>query len=61
MTVRFQSFGDAAGAAAIVGEVERPEAAVAQAIMAVACLVFLFIGMKSFRDARKAREAAAAS
>ena len=42
------------------GEVERPEAAIAQGIMAVACLIFLALGVKSFRDARKAREAAAA-
>jgi hypothetical protein len=40
------------------GEVERPAAAVAQAIMALACAVFIALGVKSFRDARKAREAA---
>lgn len=36
------------------GEVERPEAAVAQAVMAVVCAVFIALGVKSFRDARKA-------
>ena len=40
------------------GEVERPAAVVAQTIMAVACAVFIALGVKSFRDARKAREAA---
>lgn len=40
------------------GEVERPAAAVAQAVMAVACVVFIALGAKSFRDARIAREAA---
>ena len=40
------------------GEVERPTAAVAQTLMALACVVFIGLGAKSFRDARKAREAA---
>lgn len=40
------------------GEVERPAAAVAQFLMALACVVFIVLGAKSFRDARKAREAA---
>ena len=39
------------------GEVERPEAAVSQAIMALLCVVFLVGAIKSFVDARKAREA----
>ena len=40
------------------GEVERPAAVIAQTIMAVACAVFIALGVKSFRDARKAREQA---
>ena len=40
------------------GEVARPAAAVAQFLMALACAVFIALGVKSFRDARKAREAA---
>jgi hypothetical protein len=40
------------------GEVARPAAAVAQTVMAVACAVFIGLGVKSFRDARKARELA---
>ena len=40
------------------GQIERPAAVVAQTIMAVACAVFIALGVKSFRDARKAREAA---
>jgi hypothetical protein len=40
------------------GEVERPAAAIAQTLMAVVCLTFIGLGVKSFRDARKAREAA---
>lgn len=40
------------------GEVERPAAAVAQFLMALACVVFIVLGAKSFRDARKAREQA---
>lgn len=40
------------------GEVERPAAAVAQFLMTLGCLVFLILGIKSFRDARKEREAA---
>ncbi len=39
------------------GEVERPEAAVSQAIMALLSVVFLVGAIKSFVDARKAREA----
>lgn len=35
------------------GEVERPEAAVAQAIMALLCVVFLVGAVKSFVDARR--------
>lgn len=42
------------------GEVARPAAVVAQSLMALGCLVFLILGIKSFRDARKAREAAEA-
>ena len=40
------------------GEVARPAATVSQTVMALACLVFIALGAKSFRDARKAREAA---
>jgi len=40
------------------GEVARPAAAVAQTVMALGCAVFIALGVKSFRDARKAREAA---
>lgn len=39
------------------GEVARPAAAAAQAIMALGCAVFIALGVKSFRDARRAREA----
>lgn len=39
------------------GEVARPSAAVAQALMALGCVVFVVLGIKSFRDARRAREA----
>jgi hypothetical protein len=38
------------------GEVARPSAAVAQALMALGCALFIGLGVKSFRDARKARE-----
>ena len=37
-------------------EVARPQAAVAQALMALGCVVFIALGVKSFRDARRARE-----
>jgi len=40
------------------GEVERPAAAVAQTVMALACAALIALGVKSFRDARKAREQA---
>ena len=40
------------------GEVERPQAAVAQAVMALLCVVFVALAIKSFVDARRAREAA---
>lgn len=36
-------------------DVERPTAAVVQATMAVLCLVFLVLGVRSFIQARKAR------
>lgn len=39
------------------GEVARPEASVAQAIMALLCLVFVALAVKSFIDVRRAREA----
>jgi hypothetical protein len=41
------------------GEVERPRAVVAQAIMAVTCLVFVGLCVKSFIDARRRRAAQA--
>ncbi len=34
-------------------QVERPEAVIVQAIMAVICLIFLIFAIKSFIDARK--------
>jgi len=39
------------------GTVERPAAAVAQTIMAVLCLAFLILAVKSFVDARRQRAA----
>ena len=36
--------------------VERPDAAISQAIMAVVCIIFLGAAVKSFIDARKAKE-----
>jgi hypothetical protein len=36
-------------------ELERPAAVTVQAIMAVMCLVFLILAIKSFIDARKNR------
>ena len=39
------------------GEVERPAATVAQSLMALGCLVYIGLGVKSFLDARKARAA----
>jgi hypothetical protein len=36
-------------------DVERPSAAIAQTLMALACVVFLVLAIKSFRDARKAQ------
>jgi uncharacterized membrane protein len=41
------------------GDVERPSAAIAQTLMAFACVVFLVLAIKSFRDARKAQVAEA--
>lgn len=35
------------------GEVARPAAAIAQAIMALICIVYIFLGIKSFIDARR--------
>lgn len=35
---------------------ERPEAAITQAVMAVLCIIFLGAAIKSFIDARKAKE-----
>jgi uncharacterized membrane protein HdeD (DUF308 family) len=37
--------------------VTRPDAAISQAIMAVLCLIFIGAAVKSFIDARKAKEA----
>ncbi len=39
------------------GEVERPGAAVAQTVMVVLCLAYLALAIKSFIDARRARDA----
>jgi drug/metabolite transporter (DMT)-like permease len=36
--------------------VERPDAAIAQAIMAVLCIIYLIAAVRSFIDARKAKE-----
>lgn len=36
-------------------EVERPAAVIAQSVMAVLCIVFLVLSIKSFIDARKKR------
>lgn len=59
-------FGSARGVPATItllqgGEVERPQAAVAQSIMVVLCVAFVALAIKSFIDARKAREAAEAA
>lgn len=58
-------FGSARGIPSAItlaqgGEVERPEAAVAQTVMAVLCVIFVALAIKSFIDVRKAREAAEA-
>lgn len=52
------SFG---GLIAIIGAIggtmpDRPQAAISQAIMAVLCIIFLVTGIKSFIDARKAKD-----
>lgn len=39
------------------GEVERPAAVMAQSVMAVLCLFFLILSIRSFVDARKQRKA----
>jgi heme A synthase len=39
------------------GSVERPDAVISQAVMAVLCIIFLGAAIKSFIDARKAKEA----
>ncbi|MEX1010639.1 MAG: hypothetical protein WDZ29_01115 [Balneolaceae bacterium] len=39
------------------GEVERPAAAIAQSLMAISCLSFLIMGIKSFIAARKGETA----
>lgn len=39
------------------GEVQRPEASVAQSIMAALCLVFVLLAIKSFVDVRRAAKA----
>ncbi len=39
------------------GEVERPAAVIAQSVMAVLCIFFLILSIKSFVDARKQRKA----
>jgi len=56
-------FGSARGVPGAItlvqgGEVERPEAAIAQTIMVVLCIAFVALAIKSFIDVRKAREAA---
>ncbi|MFU8811846.1 MAG: hypothetical protein ACNA78_02695 [Balneolaceae bacterium] len=38
------------------GELERPAASIAQAIMALVCIFFLIAGVRSFIEARKAEE-----
>jgi hypothetical protein len=43
------------------GEVERPAAAVAQTVMVVLCLAYVALAIKSFIDARKARQAGQAA
>jgi fluoride ion exporter CrcB/FEX len=42
--------------ALIAGTAERPAAVVSQLIMALICLVFVILSVKSFIDARRARE-----
>jgi uncharacterized membrane protein YoaK (UPF0700 family) len=39
------------------GEVERPQAAIAQTVMVVLCLAFVVLAIKSFVDARRGRDA----
>jgi hypothetical protein len=38
------------------GTVERPQAAIVQAVMAIICLGFLILAVKSFIDARRVRK-----
>ena len=40
------------------GTAERPAAVISQAVMAILCLVFLILCIKSFIDVRRARQAA---
>jgi len=54
--------GSARGVPAVIAlvqgaEVERPAAAVAQTVMVVLCAAYVALAIKSFLDARKAREA----
>lgn len=55
-------FGSASGLFAVFSmlggsSVERPDAAISQAIMAVLCIIFLVAAVRSFIAARKAKEA----
>ena len=58
--------GSARGVPAVItlaqgGEVQRPAAAVAQAVMVVLCLAYVALAIKSFLDARKPRQAGPAA
>jgi hypothetical protein len=41
------------------GEVARPPAVIAQTVMAIICILYVLLCIKSFKDARKARDAEA--
>jgi heme A synthase len=55
----FGSAGGLLNVAYMIGgnSVERPSAAISQAIMALLCIIFIGAAVKSFIDARKAKEA----
>jgi len=54
----FGTFGGLTGVISSLGgtELERPAASYAQAIMAILCILFLGMGIKSFIDARKSQD-----
>ena len=58
----FGTFGGLTGVISSFGgaELERAAASYAQAIMAILCILFLVMGIKSFIDARKSQDQAVA-